>query len=139
MVVADMTTFKILVNSTLSTPGACWLGLDIKSYYLGTPMDHYEYMFIPINLILLEILDFYNLRTIVHKGKVYAKVCHGMYGLPQSGILAKKQLICFLGHYGYSPYDTLLAFGTTNDSQSASASTWMTSTSNKSAKSMSII
>ena len=44
MKVADMTTFKILVNSTLSTPGACWLGLDFKNYYLGTPMDNYEYM-----------------------------------------------------------------------------------------------
>ena len=39
MKVADMTTFKILMNSTLSTPGAHWLGLDIKNYYLGTPMD----------------------------------------------------------------------------------------------------
>ena len=29
MKVADMTAFKILVNSTLSTPGAHWLGLDI--------------------------------------------------------------------------------------------------------------
>ena len=37
MKVADMTMFKILVNSTLSTPGAKWLGLDIKNYYLGTP------------------------------------------------------------------------------------------------------
>ena len=103
MKVADMTTFKILVNSTLSTPGAHWLGLDVKNYYLGTPMDHYEYMFIPINLIPLEIIDFYNLHTITHKGKVYAKICHGMYGLPKSGILTEKQLICFLGNYGYSP------------------------------------
>ena len=31
MKVADMTTFKILVNSTLSTPGARWLGLDVKT------------------------------------------------------------------------------------------------------------
>ena len=38
MKVADMTTFKILVNSMLSTPGARWLGLDVKNYYLGTPM-----------------------------------------------------------------------------------------------------
>ena len=43
MKVASMTTFKILVNSILSTPGARWLGLDVKNYYLGTPMDHYEY------------------------------------------------------------------------------------------------
>ena len=103
MKVADMTTFKILVNSTLSTPGACWLGLNIKNYYLGTPMDHYEYMFIPINLIPPEIIDSYNLHKTAHKGKVYVEICHGMYGLPQSGILAEKQLICFLGNYGYCP------------------------------------
>ena len=103
MKVADMTTFKILVNSTLSTPGAKWLGLDIKNYYLGTPMDNYEYMFIPINQIPQEIIDHYNLHNIVHKGKVYVEIRRGMYGLPQAGILAETQLIHFLGKYGYSP------------------------------------
>ena len=34
MKIADMTTFKILVNSTLSTPGARWLGLDVKTTIL---------------------------------------------------------------------------------------------------------
>ena len=61
MKVADMTTFKILVNSTLSTRGARWLGLDVKNYYLGTPMDDYEYMFIPINSIPQEIIAHYKL------------------------------------------------------------------------------
>ena len=103
MKVADMTTFKILVNSTLSTPGAKWLGLDVKNYYLGTPMDNYEYMFIPINQIPQEIIDHYNLHNIVHKGKVYIEIRRGMYGLPQAGILAETQLIHFLGKYGYSP------------------------------------
>ena len=98
-----MTTFKSLVNSTLSSPGAKWLGLDIKNYYLGTPMDNYEYMFIPINQIPQEIIDHYNLHNIVHKGKVYVEIRCGMYGLPQAGILAEKQLIHFLGKYGYSP------------------------------------
>ena len=103
MKVADMTTFKILVNSTLSTPGAKWLGLDVKNYYLGTPMDNYEYMFIPLNQIQQEIINHYNLHNIVHKGKVYVEICRGMYGLPQAGILAETQLIHFLGKYGYSP------------------------------------
>ena len=103
MKVADMTTFKILVNSTLSTPGAKWLGLDVKSYYLGTLMANYEYMFIPLNQIPQEIIDHYNLHNIVHKGKVYVEICRGMYGLPQAGILAETQLIHFRGKYGYSP------------------------------------
>ena len=88
-----MTMFKILVNSTLSTPGAKWLGLNIKNYYLGTPMDNYEYMFIPINQIPQEIIDHYKLHKITHNAKVY------VYGLPQAGILAEKQLIRFLGSY----------------------------------------
>ena len=103
MKVADMTMFKILVNSTLSTPSAKWLGLDIKNYYLGTPMDNYEYMFIPINQIPQEIINHYNLHKIAHNGKVYVEIHHGMYGVPQAGILAKKQLIHFLGSYSYSP------------------------------------
>ena len=88
MKVADMTTFKILVNSTLSTPGARWLGLDVKNYYLGTPMDDYEYMFIPITSIPDEIIAHYKLRDLVHNGRVYIEIRRGMYGLPQAGILA---------------------------------------------------
>ena len=103
MKVADMTTFKILVNSTLSTPGARWLGLDIKNYYLGTPMDDYEYMFIPIASIPDEIIAYYKLRDLVHNGRVYIKIRRGMYGLPQAGILAEQQLTCFLATYGYAP------------------------------------
>ena len=103
MKVADMTMFKILVNSTLSTPGAKWLGLDIKNYYLGTPMDNYKYMFIPINQIPQEIIDHYKLHKIAHNGKVFVEICRSMYGLPQAGILAEKQLIHFLGSYSYSP------------------------------------
>ena len=103
MKVANMTTFKILVNSTLSTPGARWLGLDVKNYYLGTPMDDYEYMFIPINSIPEEIIAHYKLRDLVHNGRVYIEIRRGMYGLPQAGILAEQQLTHFLGTYGYAP------------------------------------
>ena len=131
-----MTTFKILVNSTLSTPGAHWLGLDVKNYYLRTPMDHFEYMFIPLNLIPPEIINFYNLHKIAHKGKVYLEICRSMYDLRQSGIHANKQLICFLGNYGYSPVRHTPAFGTTNGAQSASALLSMTLASKTLAKSM---
>ena len=31
------------------------------------------------------------------------EIHHGMYGIPQAGILAEQQLISFLGSYGYSP------------------------------------
>jgi hypothetical protein len=41
---ADITTFKILINSTLSTKDATMMMMDIKNYYLGTPLPRFEYM-----------------------------------------------------------------------------------------------
>jgi hypothetical protein len=41
---ADITTFKILINSTLSTEDAAMMMMDIKNYYLGTPLPRFEYM-----------------------------------------------------------------------------------------------
>jgi hypothetical protein len=41
---ADITTFKILINCTLSTEDAAMMMMDIKNYYLGTPLPRFEYM-----------------------------------------------------------------------------------------------
>jgi hypothetical protein len=41
---ADITTFKILINSTLSTEEAAMMMMDIQNYYLGTPLTRFEYM-----------------------------------------------------------------------------------------------
>jgi hypothetical protein len=41
---ADMTLFKILVNSIISTPNVKCLMMDIKDFYLRTPMQRPEYM-----------------------------------------------------------------------------------------------
>jgi hypothetical protein len=41
---AGITTFKILMSSTLSTEDAELRMMDIKNYYLGTPFPRYEYM-----------------------------------------------------------------------------------------------
>jgi hypothetical protein len=41
---ADIITFKILINSTLSTADAAMTMMDIKNYYLGTPLPRFEYM-----------------------------------------------------------------------------------------------
>ena len=47
---ANLTTFKILWNSLLSMEGAKFMGIDISKFYLGTPMDRYEYMKMPLAL-----------------------------------------------------------------------------------------
>ena len=40
---ADLTTVKILINSTISTKNAKFMTMDIKNFYLSTPMDVYKY------------------------------------------------------------------------------------------------
>jgi hypothetical protein len=39
---ADITTFKILIISTLYTEDATTMMMDIKNYYLGTPLPRFE-------------------------------------------------------------------------------------------------
>eukprot|EP00804_Cyclotella_cryptica_P019948 CCRYP_007857-RA/>CCRYP_007857-RA protein AED:0.46 eAED:0.46 QI:0/-1/0/1/-1/1/1/0/132 len=41
---ADMLTTKILLNSAISTKGARFMTIDIKDFYLNTPMVRPEYM-----------------------------------------------------------------------------------------------
>jgi hypothetical protein len=84
---ADLTTSKCLWNGTISTDGVKYMCLDVKNFYLGTPMDTFEYMRIPLKLIPHEIIDQYNLLPLVSDGHIYIEVQKGMYGLPQVGIL----------------------------------------------------
>jgi hypothetical protein len=41
---SDITTFKILINITLSTADAAMMMMDINNYYVGTPLPRFEYM-----------------------------------------------------------------------------------------------
>jgi hypothetical protein len=99
---ADITISKCLCNSTISTEGAKYMCLDIKTFYLGTPMDLLEYMRIPIKLIPQEIIYQYNLLPLVSDGHVYIEVKKGTYGLPQAGILAHQLLARRLTIHGYN-------------------------------------
>jgi len=98
---ADMTSTKILLNSVLSTPESLFMTMDIKDFYLNTPMSRSEYMFIPVNLIPQAIMDLYNLSPLVHKGKIYVEITKGMYGLPQAGKLANDKLVPILKAAGF--------------------------------------
>ena len=54
---ADLETIKLLLNSTVSTPNAKMLTADIENFYLGTPMDRYEYMRITAKDIPADIME----------------------------------------------------------------------------------
>jgi hypothetical protein len=98
---ADITTFKILVNSTLSTEDAAMMMMDIKNYYLGTQMPRFEYMKMLLSHFPEEIIQKYNLNSLAVDGWVYIEIRKGMYGLKQAGILANQLLHTRLAPFGY--------------------------------------
>jgi hypothetical protein len=99
---ADMTLFKILVNSIISTPNAKCLMMDIKDFYLRTLMQCPEYMCLKLTDIPEEVIEHYNLKELATSdGYIYCKVTKGMYGLPQAGIIAQDLLVTRLGEHGY--------------------------------------
>ena len=98
---ADLITLKIVWNSVLSTEGARFMGIDIKHFYLGTPLDQFEYMKMPLHLLPEHTIEQYNMQEQAKNGFVYFEICKAIYGLPQAGILANKQLQKFLKPTGY--------------------------------------
>jgi hypothetical protein len=41
--------------------------MDIKKYYLGNPLERYKYVRIPVSMVPDEIMNEYNLHSLVHK------------------------------------------------------------------------
>jgi hypothetical protein len=100
---ADFTTTKVLLNSTVSTPGARFMTTDIKNFYLNTPLHCFEYMRISMALLPDKMIRQYNLHDIAQDGYGLIELRKGMYGLPQAGILANKRLTKHLATFGYYP------------------------------------
>ena len=99
---ADLLTAKLLFDSTISTPGATFHGIDLANFYLNTPMPTPKYMRLKLDIIPDEIIVHYNLQDLVDKdGLVYIKIRKGMYGLPQASILANQLLKKRLAKKGY--------------------------------------
>ena len=99
---ADLLTVKMLLNSIVSTPGAKFMGIDIKNFYLNTPMARYEYLKMKIEHFPEDVIEEYNLREkVTPDGYLYVEVRKGMYGLPQAGILAQELLEKRLKAKGY--------------------------------------
>jgi hypothetical protein len=89
---ADITTFKILINSTLSTEDATMMMMDIRNFYIGTPLSRFEYMKMLLSRFPEEIIQKYNLNTLAVDVWVYIEIRKGMYSLKQAGLLANQLL-----------------------------------------------
>ena len=90
-----------MINIVLSRAGAKYVCFDIECYYLSTPPGRPEYVIIQLSKITQEFIAEYNLTSLVHKSWVYFEYCRGCYGLPQSGMLANKQLRLVKEKKGY--------------------------------------
>jgi hypothetical protein len=71
---ADITTFKILINSTLSTEDATMMTMDIENYYLGTPLPRFEYMKMLLSRFPKEIVQKYHRNALAVDGWVYIEI-----------------------------------------------------------------
>ena len=56
---------------------------DIANFYINNPMNRYEYMKLPMDIIPEEIIQQHKLRNLAHKRFVYMEIQKGVYGLPQ--------------------------------------------------------
>jgi hypothetical protein len=75
--------------------------VDMKTFFLGTPLERYEYMRIPLTLFPEHIIEQYQLRNKAVNGYIYVEIRKAIYGLPQAGILAKQLLKARLAPAGY--------------------------------------
>jgi hypothetical protein len=102
----SMLDAKLHINSTISDAksGARYLGLDIKNFYLGTPMSYFQYIRVRPSIIPKEVWDDYQYTIpIAGDSHVYLEICRGMYSLKEAGILAFNQLVQKLKPAGYEP------------------------------------
>ena len=80
------------MNSTISTPVARFITLDLKNFYYNTPMGRYEYMKISLAIFPVEIIAQYKLLQLASNGWVYLEILKGMPGLKQAGRIANDRL-----------------------------------------------
>ena len=64
--------------------------VDIKHFYLNTPLDRYEHRRIPIDIIPQHVIYQYDLATKAKNKYVYCEIQKGIYSLPQAEIVANK-------------------------------------------------
>ena len=78
--------------------------VDIKNFYLGTPMSYFQYIRVKPEDISQEIWD--DLRYDIYieaNGYIYLEIRKRMYGLKEASVLAFNQLIKKLAPFGYHP------------------------------------
>ncbi|KAL7528112.1 hypothetical protein ACHAXR_002275 [Thalassiosira sp. AJA248-18] len=76
-------------NSVISTPDVKYMTADIKSFYLETPLDRFEYMKMNLDIIPQEFQDAYDLDTKAKGGHVVMEIHKGYFEMPRTPRLWK--------------------------------------------------
>ena len=81
---------KPLINSAISNAhkGARFMSLDLKDFFLTTPMGSAEYIRIPTKYLPSDIIIKYRLQSKIHHEYIYCRIKKGMYGLKHAAVLA---------------------------------------------------
>ena len=97
---------KLHINSTISDAhkGVRYLGIDIKNFYLGTPMQYLQYICVLPNMVPQEVWNdpCYDIH-IAADGFIFLEIRRGMYGLKEAGVIAFDQIVRYLDPHGYKP------------------------------------
>jgi hypothetical protein len=80
-----MMTVKMHLNSVISTKGVHYCTIDLKDFYLNTPMERPEYMQLKLRNLPHNFVDMYDLTKIAEdNGNVYIKIKKGNVRPPTS-------------------------------------------------------
>ena len=98
----DLTTVKILLNGLVSTPNTKFMTIYVKYFYFNTMMSRSEYMRLKISDLPENMVQQYNNEAKATKdGYMYLEMKRGVYGIPQSGLIAQQLLEKILNKKGY--------------------------------------
>jgi hypothetical protein len=92
---------ELLVISVISQRNARLSTMDLKNFYLNTPLNQPEYVRINLADIPQEFINKYKLNKLARDSWIYFEMHRGMYGLPQAGILANNLLQDRLAKFNY--------------------------------------
>ena len=76
----------------LSKDGAEYMCVDIKNFYLGTPLNRYEITRTPLAFSPKHTIKQYDLRKHENNDFVYVEIRKSIYVLPQAGELVNNLL-----------------------------------------------
>ena len=71
---SDLATSKLHWNSVILTPGAKYLVVDIRKFYLNNPMVKHEHYKISLSIIPQDVIYKYNLIDKQINGFLYVRV-----------------------------------------------------------------